>query len=83
MTYPAPNDAIAIKTAKRAVLNNIKWLEARIATLDVTSHMGKQMLGFYASKIDAQQMVFEWLDSSAAQPSFQQESSDSLCYGNQ
>lgn len=67
MKYPAPNDVIAIKTAKRAVLNNIKWLEARIATLDVTSAMGKQMLGFYASKIDAQKMVFEWLDSSSAQ----------------
>lgn len=62
----AANDAIAIKTAKRAVLNNIKWLEARIATLDVTSTMGKQMLGFYASKIDAQKMVFEWLSSEAA-----------------
>lgn len=67
MKYPAPNDAIAIKTAKRAVLNNIKWLEARIATLDVSSTMGKQMLGFYANKIDAQQMVFEWLNSSSAQ----------------
>jgi hypothetical protein len=60
-------DTIAVKTAKRAVLNNIKWLEARIATLDVRSDMGKQMLGFYASKIDAQQMVYEWLSNGSAQ----------------
>lgn len=80
MKYPAPNDAIAIKTAKRAVLNNIKWLEARIATLDVTSQVGKQMLGFYASKIDAQQMVFEWLDNSAIQAPSHHESTQTLSY---
>jgi hypothetical protein len=65
MSNNAPNDDIAIKTAKRAVLNNIKWLEARIATLDTSSAAGKQLLGFYANKIDAQQMVFEWLNSSS------------------
>lgn len=82
MKYPAPNDAIAVKTAKRAVLNNIKWLEARIATLDITSNVGKQMLGFYASKIDAQQMVFEWLDSSATPPITTQETAEFMRYGS-
>jgi hypothetical protein len=56
------SESIEFKVMKKKITSNIKWLEARIASLNVNSAIGKKMLAFYAEKIEQQKITLEWLE---------------------
>lgn len=55
-------ESVEFKTVKKTIKSNIKWLEAKIALLNVNSALGKKMLGFYAEKVERQKITLMWLN---------------------
>ena len=55
-------EPIEVKTAKRALQNNLKWLAARIDSLETNCPIAQKMRSFYTSKMESQKVVLAWLD---------------------
>jgi hypothetical protein len=55
-------ESFEFKAVKKTITSNIKWLEAKIATLNVNSAIGKKMLAFYAEKVERQKITLMWLN---------------------